>query len=122
MTAEAEALRVQRDAAELARKLHPREVLAVQMQPNEAGAATIRDYLVSLLARVWDLDEQFSGKRPFGDSGWKVDVAEALVRAEVVAGTWDSDEDEPDEKWLEDWDRDAAHRLIATAIEALRHG
>lgn len=70
---------------------------------NDAGAATVRDYLIKLLALVWAEDEGFDGKRPFGNSGWTYDLMEALMNAGIVA----KDDD------------DTAHQLIADAIQHL---
>lgn len=57
-------------------------LLDVPMQRNDAGAKTIGDYLKALLARVWEEEEGFSGKRPFGNSGWKDEVFQALFDAD----------------------------------------
>lgn len=84
------------------------------MERNDAKASTIRDYLVSLLAVVWDEDEGFSGKRPFGNSGWQTDLYLALIRGGALEGTVDED-GYPDE-----YDYRASDRVIASAIEALR--
>lgn len=84
------------------------QVLACPLPDNDAGAATVRDYLVSLVAKVWEENEGFSGKRPFGNSGWSWDLYIPLVEAGLVAGT------------VEDFDESAADGLIANAIEALR--
>lgn len=54
------------------------EVLACPLDDNDAGARTIREYLVFLLHRVWQEQEGFSGKRPFGTSGWNHDLTSAL--------------------------------------------
>ncbi len=88
-------------------------VLAVEMSDNDAGAATIGDYLVALLGEVWASGEGFSGKRPFGNSGWEHDLYLPLVRAGLVRG-------EIVDGYLEDYDRLAARALITRAIRALR--
>lgn len=114
MSAEAEALRVQREAAELGRKFHPREVLAVRMQPNENGADTIRDSLTIVLMRIWI---EARGR------GWRQEIEEALVRAEMVPGEFESHGEEGDtEELLMEWDADLADRLVKGAIEALGRG
>ncbi len=70
----------------------------IAMQSNDADAATIGEYLSKLLELVWIEDEGFDGKRPFGNSGWKQEVYNALGRAEAVAGEevepgyWEIDE------------------------------
>ena len=48
-------------------------VLNLPMQDNDAGAATIRDYLVALVREVWRERDGFSGKRPFGNCTGPVD-------------------------------------------------
>lgn len=51
------------------------------MQENDSGAYTVKGYLKALLIAVWDEGESFSGKRPFGNSGWDYDILTALVDA-----------------------------------------
>jgi hypothetical protein len=97
-------------------------VLNLRMQPNDADAETIGDYLVKLLANVWNEGEGFSGKRPFGNSGWKMEIGEALVRAGVIDGKWDSDDEDPEYRWLDTYDHAACNRIVAAAIQALRPG
>lgn len=46
-------------------------ILDILMGENDAGALTVRDYLKALLRRLWLEQEGFSGKRPFGNSGWE---------------------------------------------------
>lgn len=91
------------------------EILALPMADNDSGADTVRGYLKTLLAALWDEGEGFSGKRPFGNSGWEYDLMKALVKAGAVTGTMS--DDEYDE--LLDFDEDGARKAIASAIEAL---
>ncbi len=88
-------------------------VLSIPMQDNDAGAATIRDYLIALVACVWEDGEGFSGKRPFGNSGWNHDLYEALARAGAIEST-------VDEYGYYDYDVEQARRLIDEAIKAMR--
>lgn len=53
-------------------------ILNCPMGPNDAGADTVKDYLKALLGSLWDEGEGFSGKRPFGNSGWEYELIEAL--------------------------------------------
>ena len=39
-------------------------ILMLTMQPNDANAATVREYLLALLKEVWREGEGFNGKRP----------------------------------------------------------
>ena len=66
-------------------------VLTLPMQDNDAEAATIREYLVALLRQLWAEGEGFSGKRPFGNSGWEWDMYPPLIKAGLVAGRLDEE-------------------------------
>lgn len=89
------------------------QVLAVTMGPNDADATTIRGYLAALAGAVWGEKECFSGKRPFGNSGWDHDLYAALVSAELISGVFDED------GYLEEVDSDKGDKLIVAAIKAL---
>jgi hypothetical protein len=52
---------------------------------------TIRGLLKELLRTLWSEGESFSGKRPFGNSGWEFDIYLPLVKAGCVTGVIDSD-------------------------------
>lgn len=58
---------------------------------DAGGLMTIREYLGKLLHTLWEEGEQFSGKRPFGNSGWEYDLYTALISAGAVAGVLDED-------------------------------
>ena len=91
----------------------PQQVLALPMSENDANAATIRDYLITLLATLWDEKDGFDGKRPFGNSDWDSDLIVALIRAGVIEGEVDED------GYIGSCDDDAAEELIAGAVQAL---
>ncbi|GLY81868.1 hypothetical protein [Actinoallomurus iriomotensis] len=93
--------------------IDPRVILDTPMGPNDAGAATIRDYLTRLLAELWKDGEGFSGKRPFGNSSWEGELLSALARAGHITGTLDED------GYLDDADEETGYALIAAAIRAL---
>ena len=48
----------------------PQEILALPMEENDGAAENIGQYFASLLHTLWIEGEGFSGKRPFGNSGW----------------------------------------------------
>lgn len=89
------------------------EVLAVPLPKNDANAATVRDYLLALLAIVWREEECFNGKRPFGNSGWTAEVYGGLLDAGMIDGQRGSD------GWIEDLDYADGERLVQLAIAAL---
>ena len=53
--------------------------LDTRFKSDIGDSETIRQYLYQLLRSVWRENEEFSGKRPFGNSGWQYDVYKALV-------------------------------------------
>ncbi len=63
-----------------------RELLLVPMGENDAGAATVGGYLQALLLKLWEEEEGFSGKRPFGNSGWSYELYRPLIAAGKVEG------------------------------------
>lgn len=87
-----------------------KEILDLPMQqPNDAKAETVRQYLAKLLTKVVDEGECFSGKRPFGNSGWEHQLHFPLVQAGLVEG-------QIEDGYLEDHDDAKAHKLILDVI------
>lgn len=96
------------------------EVLDTEMQDNDSGASTIRGYLKALLFALWEEGEGFSGKRPFGNSGWDGDLAFPLVRAKIIKGKIYTEEDGDEiDQYLDDYDSRALNNIIRKCIEAL---
>ena len=88
-------------------------VLDLLMQKNDAEALTIRGYLKALLKELWVEQECFSGKRPFGNSGWTAELEMALVNANRIRGKINSD------GYLDSADSAQAHIVILKAIDQL---
>ena len=86
------------------------ELLALELD-CELGRVTIREYLKQLLLTLWREEEGFSGKRPFGNSGWQWDVYIPLVKAGHLPGTVDEDD------FLETFDKRDGDKLMAALIE-----
>jgi hypothetical protein len=72
---------------------------------------SIKDYLKELLYEVWKDGEGFSGKRPFGNSGWEFDLCKCLVTNNLVSGFLDEDGE------LEDYDVREADKLVLAYIK-----
>lgn len=87
-------------------------ILDLPMEENDAKAATIRDYLKALLQTVWGEEEGFSGKRPFGNSGWQWDVFKALVKGGAIKGKIEDGD-------LVEHDQDEGDKLIYAAIQSM---
>jgi hypothetical protein len=88
-------------------------VLDLPLGENDSGANTVRGYLLRLLLVLWDEQDGFSGKRPFGNSGWDYDLYKPLIEAGLVDGKFDED------GYIEEVDGRAAKRLIEDSITAL---
>jgi len=84
-----------------------------RLPDNDANASTVIDYLRTLLSTLWEEEEGFDGKRPFGNSSWQSDVHAALIDAGVVAGELDAD------GYIIEGDTDFADRLIQALINDL---
>ena len=96
----------------------PEEILALPMQENDAGVGTVKEYLVALLANLWYEEEGFSGKRPFGNSGWKHDIFETLAANGLIKANWRAGTDGNSYYQGPD-DYNKADALITEAIKAL---
>lgn len=83
----------------------------IPMEENDAEAKTIGEYLKKLFCTLWGKGEEFSGKRPFGNSGWQYDVYAALIKAGVVNGKLDSN------GYVDEIDYRQADDMIQKAIE-----
>lgn len=47
---------------------------------------TVKEYLIKLLSTLWSEQCDFSGKRPFGNSCWDIDLMRALVDSGHIKG------------------------------------
>lgn len=74
---------------------------------------SIREYLRELLSALWHDGECFSGKRPFGNSGWEYDLYLPLIVAGVIGGNLDED------GYIHDVDASAGHKVIAELIREM---
>lgn len=92
--------------------------LALTFDSDAGDGLTIRGYLRELLVTLWREDEGFSGKRPFGNSGWQSDLYAPLVKAGILKGEVTTGDDWED---VEVYDHPAGHKFIAKLIQyALR--
>jgi hypothetical protein len=97
----------------LTTKYTPQQILALPMEDNDAKADTIGQYFSALLSVLFTETEGFSGKRPFGNSGWDTDVDKALIRANAITGSFDED------GYIEDYDSAAASAIVFDTIAFL---
>jgi hypothetical protein len=62
------------------------DALELRFDSDAGDGLTIRDYLHKLLLTLWEEGEGFSGKRPFGNSGWDFDLYIPLIKNGFIAG------------------------------------
>ena len=91
-----------------------KSILDLPMRENDSGEDTVKGYLTALLWELWWEEESFSGKRPFGNSGWKHDLYQTLIEFKFVEGEIDADG-----YIVGNYDKRKANQLISEAIEAL---
>lgn len=65
--------------------------LDTEFEPMDLGRTTPRKYFSKLLLTLWEEKGGFSGKRPFGSSGWDFDLYLPLVKGGFVNGSLDED-------------------------------
>lgn len=89
------------------------EALDTKFMCHDLGEEiAVRDYLKRLLHTLFEQGEGFSGKRPFGNSGWENDLAVPMIVGGFIAG-------EIDDGYGELADQDAFDALIHKLIDAL---
>jgi hypothetical protein len=86
--------------------------LDMKFDSDDLGPVTFREYFHRLLQTLWYEDEGFSGKRPFGNSGWSWDLFRGLVACGVIKGSVDAYGDL-------DIDRLEASVMITTMISVM---
>jgi len=91
----------------------PQQILSLPMGKNDANAATIGQYFTALLHTLFIETEGFSGKRPFGNSGWDQEIDKALIANEAVTGSFDGD------GYIDDYDSAAASAIVFDTLTFL---
>lgn len=85
------------------------EIMSLEIQINDT-VMTVRDYFKELALKVWTEEEGFSGKRPWGNGGWKYDLYAELIRLGVVEGKLD------EYGYVEYCDNEAIDRMLIEAF------
>ena len=60
-------------------------------EANFGDVDTIGRYIMALGKEVWKHEDGFSGKRPYGNSGWKYGIYISLIEAGLAKGSLDED-------------------------------
>ncbi len=81
---------------------------------SELGKITLRKYFLRCMKEFWNDGEGFSGKRPFGNSGWQWDIYRGMIVNKWIEGTLDEN---GYIKEMSDENKKEAHRMIYNALE-----
>lgn len=93
-----------------------RSALDVRFDSDAGDNLSVREYLRELLLTLWREQSSFSGKRPFGNSGWKYDLFIPLGKAGYIkAKKIEYDDGSFDYEIL---DEDDAHAFVEGLIRA----
>jgi len=71
---------------------------------------TVKEYFYELLKTFWEEKENFSGKRPLGNSDWDGDLIKLLIENELISGTLDQN------GYIDDYDYKEADEYIINNI------
>lgn len=67
-----------------------KKILDLRFYSNDLGKEiTIKDFFKALLRKLFEERENFSGKRPFGNSDWDGDLCVCLIENKIVNGEID---------------------------------
>jgi len=86
-------------------------VLDLKFKSEDLGKkVTIRQFFFELMKIFWYDPEGFSGKRPFGNSGWDSDLIICLVKNKLIKGKLDED------GYLEDYSNKECDQFVMSKI------
>lgn len=71
---------------------------------------SFKEYFHRLITELWLEQDKFSGKRPFGNSGWDFSIYVGLIRNGLFPGKLDED------GYVEEIDSDAAQEFVQKNI------
>jgi hypothetical protein len=57
-------------------------------EDSDFGAVTIRQAMLMLAGQIWREGEEFSGKRPLGNSDWQSQVTDVVIAAGLSEDDW----------------------------------
>lgn len=67
-----------------------KEILKLDFYSHDlSNRVTIKQYFKRLLSTLWEERDEFSGKRPLGNSDWEYDLYVCLIENNVIEGNID---------------------------------
>ena len=88
-----------------------KEILNLEFHSEDLNEnVTIREYFYKLMEAFWNEKENFSPKRPLGNSDWDGDIILCLIKNKLVEGSIDEN------GWLDDYDYEKVDKFILKRI------
>lgn len=88
-----------------------KELLEIRFDSDAGDNLSVREYLKALLVTLWKEGEGFSGKRPFGNSGWEYELFLPLIKAGAMPGEVD------EYGYIVDCDENAGRAIVLRLID-----
>lgn len=90
-----------------------KEILELKFESTDLGREiTIKDFFKELLITLFKKGEGFSGKRPFGNSGWDYDLCVCLAQNGVIDGHNEINPDYPEDEYWEYDSKEAGNKIL----------
>lgn len=86
------------------------KALDLRFEHDVLGYISLREFFCNLLVKLWEEQDGFSGKRPYGNSDWDEPVYAALIKAGIISGEFYS------EGYIKDCDYWAGSEFISKMI------
>lgn len=81
-----------------------KSVLDIKFYSNDLDKElTVREFMQTLLITLFEEQDGFSGKRPFGNSCWDGDMIMALIKNKAIKGTVEEELDEDGDLIMRDY-------------------
>ena len=77
---------------------------------DNIGVETVGEYIEAIIIELFETEEAFDSKRPFGNSGWVYNIYHALIKGGYVEGTLDED------GYIDTFDEECANQLVLELI------
>lgn len=69
------------------------EIFKLPVMRHDLGASIpLGEYFYQLFTMLWNENESFNAKRPWGNSGWDYDVYVTLIKHGLISGSLDEDD------------------------------
>jgi len=91
-----------------------KEILKLKFKSGDLNrTVTVGNFFTELLKALWIEGESFSGKRPFGNSGWDGDLIVCFIKNDIIKCELDED------GYIKKFDFMHFNKIVLSLIEEL---